>query len=86
MRLGSAQVVCTTTDQAVTIVSLVDLDERQKDAQALVDSMVRQHPHHRFAVPQHQRHDVGGAALDRAGFARLPLHQFLMRKTLTTQP
>jgi ribosomal protein S18 acetylase RimI-like enzyme len=82
MRLGSAQVVCTKTDQAVTIVSLVDLDERQADAQALVASWVRQHPNHRFAVPQHQRHDVGGAALERAGFTRLPLHQFLMRRAL----
>jgi ribosomal protein S18 acetylase RimI-like enzyme len=82
MRLGSAQVVSTKTSEAVTIASLVDLDERQTDAQALVESLVRQHPRHRFAVPQHQRHDAGGAALERAGFARLPLHQFLMRRPL----
>ena len=85
MRLGSAQVVYTKTDDAVTIVSLVDLDAEQTDAGSLIESLVRQYTAHRFAVPQHQRHDVGGAALERAGFTRLPLHQFLMRKALTSQ-
>jgi hypothetical protein len=31
-------------------------------------------------VPQLQREAFGGAALERAGFARLPLHQLWMRR------
>ncbi|GAP35434.1 GNAT family N-acetyltransferase [Piscinibacter sakaiensis] len=61
------------------IASLVDLDPRQADAQALVEALLAQHPGRAVVVPQLQREDVGGAALHRAGFAALPLHQQWMR-------
>jgi ribosomal protein S18 acetylase RimI-like enzyme len=68
--------------ELLTIQSLVDVDPAQADAQALIAALVEDHPQHRIVVPQLQRPDIGGEALERLGFVRQPLHQVLMRKTL----
>jgi ribosomal protein S18 acetylase RimI-like enzyme len=78
---GSAQLVFAMRGaQSVVIHSLVDRDAAQHDAQALVAQLVRQHPGRSIAVPQLQRLDLGGEALERLGFERQPLHQVLMRR------
>ena len=81
-RRGSAQLVFAASSQdAITIHSLVDLEAGQRDAQALVAQLVNEHPDHRIAVPQLQRPDLGGEALERLGFERQPLHQLMMRRS-----
>jgi ribosomal protein S18 acetylase RimI-like enzyme len=67
---------------AITVHSLVDRDPTQAGAAALVGALVRDYPSHRIAVPQLQRPDLGGNALDRLRFSRQPLFQFFMRKRL----
>ncbi|MDP3761859.1 MAG: GNAT family N-acetyltransferase [Ramlibacter sp.] len=78
---GSAQLVFAESGpDTVVIHSLVDRERGQEDAQALVAQLVRQHLACRIAVPQLQRPDLGGEALERLGFERQPLHQLLMRR------
>ncbi len=82
-RQGSAQLVFAPSgDDAIAIHSLVDKRPAQHDAQALVARLVVENSNHRIAVPQLQRHDLGGDALQRLGFERQPLHQVLMRRAL----
>lgn len=77
-RLGAAQVVFSEgAEQKVTIHSLV---EQGGDAQALVAALLRRYAGWSVGVPQLQRLDVGGAALERLGFERLALNQVLMRR------
>ena len=82
LRFGTAQLVYSRGADTVTFHSLVDRDPRQHDAQALVVAALRQHDGCNFAVPQLQRPELGGDALQRLGFKRTPLHQFMMRKLL----
>jgi len=78
---GLAQLVFAVNGtESVAIHSLVDLDAAQPGAQALVAQLVNEHPVHRIVVPQLQRPDLGGEALERLGFERQPLHQLLMRR------
>jgi len=82
-RLGSAQVVFSEApDGTVTLHSLVDTDPAQRAAESLVGQLLQAHAGRRFAVPQLQRPDLGGEALQRLGFERLPLHQLMMRRAL----
>jgi ribosomal protein S18 acetylase RimI-like enzyme len=82
-RFGGAQLVFAAAgEEALTIHSLVDIHPSQGDAQVLAQQLVARHPRHRIAVPQLQRPDLGGDALERTGFQRLPLHQWLMRRAL----
>lgn len=82
-RCGGAQVVGGETSASqLTLFSLVDESPAQRDAQALVASLVRQFAGHTFHVPQLQRADLGGDALQRLGWRRLPLHQLLMHRAL----
>lgn len=82
-RLGSAQLVFLPADPAtVQVQSLVDTDPAQRDAEALAAQLVAAFPDRRIAVAQLQRPDLGGEALLRLGFERLPLHQWLMRRPL----
>jgi len=64
--------------QPLTIHSLIDRDPAQQDAQALLEALLAAHPLREIQVPQLQRQDVGGAALQRLGFERQPLHQLWM--------
>lgn len=81
MRCGDAVIVYVETGpEALTIQSLVDADPAQTDAQSLLAALIEDHPRHRIVVPQLQRPDVGGDALERMGFVRQPLHQVLMRR------
>ncbi|WP_152682651.1 GNAT family N-acetyltransferase [Caenimonas sp. SL110] len=87
MRCGDAVIVYVETGpEALTIQSLVDADPAQADAKALIAALIEDHPRHRIVVPQLQRPDVGGEALEKMGFVRQPLHQVLMRKALTPSP
>ena len=81
-RKGSAQLMFSLSGaDALSINSLVDRQPAQLDAQALVAQLLREHGDRRIVVPQLQRPDLGGEALERLGFERQPLHQVLMRRT-----
>ncbi len=84
LRHGDAQVVYAPGADAaapVVIHSLIDLDPAQRDADTLLSALVARHPGRTIKVPALQRPDVGGEALDRAGFVRQQLHQHLMRRS-----
>ncbi|HEX2544469.1 MAG TPA: GNAT family N-acetyltransferase [Ramlibacter sp.] len=81
-RLGSAQLVFSQADAAVQVHSLVDREPAQQDARELAGQLLAHAPGASIHVPQLQRHGVGGAALERAGFERLPLHQLWMRQSI----
>lgn len=80
-RQGSAQLVFSEgAGERLQVNSLVDRDPAQRDAEALVASLLARFPGSTVHVPQLQRPSVGGAALERLGFQRLPLHQVWMRR------
>jgi GNAT superfamily N-acetyltransferase len=79
---GRAQLVFAASADTVVIHSLADRGAAQQEAQALAAQLVRAHPGHRIVVPQLQRPDLGGDALERLGFERQPLHQLLMRRAV----
>jgi GNAT superfamily N-acetyltransferase len=80
-RSGNAQVLWSMNDAGgVTIHSLIDTDAAQEDAQSLVMRLLRAHPAQKISVPQLQRPDIGGRALERCGFERLAMNQLLMRR------
>lgn len=80
-RSGSAQLVAGESAPAqITFYSLVDRDPAQRDAERVVRHLLRCFPQHAVQVPQLQRDDVGGHALQRLGFRKLPLHQLLLRR------
>lgn len=78
-RTGSAQLVFgRPSDDVAQIHSLVDRDHSQRDAEALLQALAAAHPACTLRCPPLQRDDVGGQALQRQGFVRLPLHQHWM--------
>lgn len=82
-RRGSAQLVFTGDRETGVIVrSLIDHNLAQHDAEALVQTLLAAYPGAKLSVPQLQRDDLGGEALQRCGFAVEPLHQALMRLDL----
>lgn len=77
-RLGEAQVVFSEgAERKLTVHSLVD---QGGDAAGLVAALLQRYAGWTFAIPQLQRLDVGGTALESLGFERLALNQFLMRR------
>lgn len=84
MRHGSAQVVYSVAaGERVTIHSLLDRTAGGEDGEVLVTTLLHRFERGSFSVPQLQRLDLGGELLERLGFERLPLHQWLMRRELT---
>lgn len=79
---GQAQLVWTLAGERVQILSLLDLDPDQADAEALVRALCRAQPQRALFVPPLLRDDLGGQALRRLGFAAQPLHQLLMEREL----
>jgi ribosomal protein S18 acetylase RimI-like enzyme len=80
-RRGTAQLVFARSDGgALTVHSLLDAQPQQDDAQALALALLQGHPACEVRVPQLQRPDLGGAALERLGFQRLALNQLLLRR------
>lgn len=80
-RHGSAQLVFSdAADGGIHVHSLVDRDPTQQAAYELVEALGARPAGRSIRVPQLQRQGVGGAALERLGFARLPLHQVWMRR------
>ena len=82
-QLGTAQVVFSAAGADRRVVhSLVDLDPAQRDAERLARQLCATAGESTVVVPPLQREDVGGAALQRAGFEVRPLHQVWMVRTL----
>jgi hypothetical protein len=80
-RVRSAQLVFSVAaDGALHVHSLVDQESAQQAAGDLVRALLAKFPNRPVRVPQLQRQSLGGAALERAGFERLPLHQLWMRR------
>jgi len=79
-RRGSAQLMFhLRSERELVVASLVDLDARQHDARALLRALAQWHPQHALAMPQLQRMDLGGDAMQAEGWLRMTLHQQLMR-------
>lgn len=82
-RRGSAQLMfhprLAGGGQRIVVASLLDRDRQQHDARALLRALAQQHPRALIAMPQLQRMDLGGDAMQAEGWRRLPLHQQLMR-------
>jgi GNAT superfamily N-acetyltransferase len=82
-RLGQAQLVLQQpAGGPLRVLSLVDRDPSQQDAEALLMAVGQRHPGADWRVPQLQRDDLGGSALQRLGFTPEPLHQLWMHKAL----
>jgi ribosomal protein S18 acetylase RimI-like enzyme len=82
-RLGSAQLVfADRPGEPLALLSLVDHDPAQGGAEALAGALAAAFPGRLLRMPPLQRADLGGDALERAGFVRQPLHQWLMRRAL----
>jgi ribosomal protein S18 acetylase RimI-like enzyme len=81
-RHGEAQVVFGETGPhpAVVVHSLVDRDPALPGALALAQALAARYPRHTLRVPPLQRPDLGGEALQRAGWQPRPLHQWLMTR------
>lgn len=80
-RHGTAQLVFSEgADGRISVHSLVDRDPLQHGATGLVAALLARHPDRSVHVPQLQRRALGGEALERLGFATLPLHQVWMRR------
>ncbi len=78
---GSAQLAFSVVEGTPTpIHSLVDLDPALRDAEVLAQALLAAHPD-AFAQPV-LRDDIGGAALERAGFERQAMGQVLMKRAL----
>lgn len=80
-RCGEAQLVWSrnASGSQAQVVSLVDASAGQAGARALARALAEAQPHATLRVPQLQRHELGGAALEAEGWQRQPLHQWLMR-------
>jgi ribosomal protein S18 acetylase RimI-like enzyme len=84
-RHGTAQMVFAEqpSGAAVVVHSLIDLEPQQTGAQALSEALAARYPGRTLRVPALQRPDLGGEALERAGFTPQPLHQWLMLRELS---
>jgi hypothetical protein len=81
---GRAQLVFSAAAEAPVFVhSLVDLDPAQQGAQRLLEALLGRYRQRELQLPQLQRDDLGGEALERLGFVPLPLYQWWMRRALT---
>ena len=80
-RCGQAQLVfADRPGEPVMIQSLVDHDPAQPGAEGLARALMVAYPSRALRAPALHRPDLGGEALQRAGFVPQPLHQFLMRR------
>jgi ribosomal protein S18 acetylase RimI-like enzyme len=82
-RCGDAQLVAAESAPGqFTVLSLLDETAAQEGAERLLRHLLQRAPAPGLAVPQLQRDDLGGLALQRLGARKLPLHQLLMHKPL----
>jgi ribosomal protein S18 acetylase RimI-like enzyme len=82
-RAGAAQLVfADRPGEPVLLHGLVDADPAQAGAATLAAALAAAFPGRALRMPPLQRADIGGDALERAGFVRQPLHQWLMRRAL----
>lgn len=79
----AAQLVFDASGDRLQLLSLIDTEPGQPGAAALLRALVSAHPQLAIGVPQLQRRDLGGDALEALGFERLALNQLLMRRQLT---
>lgn len=82
---GTAQLVFS-GDRANGLIvrSLIDRNPAQRDAEALVRALIAAHPGTKINVPPLQRPDLGGEALQRCGFERTTLYQWIMCRELAS--
>lgn len=81
-RAGGAQAIVTESSSGKAVVlSLVELDPAHSGSDAVVASLKLRWPHLPLHAPL-QRAQPGDGVLARAGFARLPACQHMMRKSL----
>lgn len=81
-QLGRALLVWAAAGERLQILSLIDLDPAQANAEQLVAALAAAEPARALFVPQLQRLDLGGAALRRLGFEPAALQQWLMNRPL----
>jgi ribosomal protein S18 acetylase RimI-like enzyme len=67
---------------AIVIHSLIDPEPDQTGARELAEALAARYPGRTLRVPALQRPDLGGRALERAGFTPQALHQWLMRRAV----
>jgi len=79
---GHALLVWVKAGERLQILSLIDLQPGQPDAERLVAALAASEPSLALFAPQLQRQDLGGQALQRLGFKRAALHQWLMVRSL----
>jgi ribosomal protein S18 acetylase RimI-like enzyme len=84
LRAGRAQLVYGEAAPGKLVIhSLVDHGSPDlRDSATVVETLLQKKMGHDVNVPQLQRRDLGGGALEALGFERLPLHQVYMRKAL----
>jgi len=75
---GRALLVWAKAGDRVQILSLIDRQPDQPDAERLVAALAAAEPSLALFAPQLLRPDLGGEALQRLGFSRAALHQWLM--------
>lgn len=85
---GAAQLVFgqSAAGETVRVHSLVDPEPGQRDAEAMLRALQAKYASSVIDVPQLQRPDLGGEALQRCGFAVLPLHQLWMYRPIAPVP
>jgi ribosomal protein S18 acetylase RimI-like enzyme len=78
-RLAQAQIAWLEGVDTITVMSVLDRNTAYADATRLLGALAHRFPAHKLRAPQLQR-EVGPAdAFERAGWARSPLFQYLMR-------
>jgi GNAT superfamily N-acetyltransferase len=82
-RCGDAQLTFSIVDGTpLQVHSLIDPDPGLRDAQALAQALRAAHADVDIVVPPIQRDDLGGAALQCAGFVPNGMHQVMMRRSV----
>lgn len=83
-RLGAAQLLFAPNagGSQVQVAGLVDAGADPMAARGLARALAAAHPQATLRVPQLQRPELGGDALEAEGWQRLALHQWLMRLPL----
>lgn len=82
-RLGSAQLFSKPSSPNTLIINMIDTSPAQEDARALLRLFRAAHPEKKIFVPELQRTDLGGDALEAEGFERKNLYQELMVMSLS---
>jgi ribosomal protein S18 acetylase RimI-like enzyme len=84
-RIGAAQMMFVETDAStLAVLGLIAREGADDDAVRLLAALRRRYPERLLRAPQIHRADGPARAFEAAGWERPPLHQFLMRRRLTS--